>query len=80
MLSLNITVVRSIVFITSRHMYLARRSWVTSSPTFFILKDTKIYISISNGSNIMSNIEATVDNSLGFGTTLQIPDVNPNDS
>jgi len=28
----------------------------------------------------MSNIEATVDNSLGFGTTLQIPDVNPNDS
>ena len=33
-----------------------------------------------NGSNILSNIEAAVNHSLGFGTTLWIPDVDPNDS
>ena len=46
----------------------------------FTLRDTRTHISILNGSNILSNIEAVVNNSLDFGTTLWIPDVDPNDS
>jgi len=53
---------------------------VAPSPTVFTLRDTRTYISTLNDSNILFNNEAVVDNSLGFGTTLQIPDVDPNDS
>jgi len=71
---------RSIAFIASRYIYLVKRSQVALSLIVFTLRDTRTHISIPNSSNILSNIEAVVNNSLGFETTLWILDVNPNDS
>jgi len=75
---MKIAAVRSIIFITSEYVHLARRSQVALFPTVFTLRETRTYISILNSNNIPSNIEAVVD--VSFETALQIPDVNPNDS
>ena len=64
--------------VVSGYMHLARRSWVVLFPTVFILRNTRTHISTLNGSDILSNIEAAVDSSLGFGITLQILDINLN--
>jgi len=59
---------------------LSKKKLSDPSPTVFILGNTKTYISTLNNSNIPSNNETAVNNSLGFETALQIPDVDLNDS
>ena len=44
------------------------------------LQDSRIHIHTSNGSNITTNIKASIDECFGQRTTLRIPDVNPNNS
>ena len=67
---MRIATIRSITFIASRYIYLVKRSQVALSLIVFTLRDTRTHISISNSNNILSNIEAIVNNSLGFETTL----------
>jgi len=67
---MKIATISSIAFVASGCVYSARRSLVTLSLTVFTLRDTKTHINISNGSDILSNIETVVDDSLSFRTTL----------
>ena len=47
-------------------------------PTVFTLWNIRVHVGITNGSNILSNIEASVDDRLGGGPILWVLDVNPN--
>ena len=47
-------------------------------PTVLTLKDTWVRVGISNGSDVASNIEVSVDDVLSYRTTLGIPDVHLN--
>jgi len=49
---------------------------VTPFPAIFALR---VHVSISNSSNIFTNIEALVDEAFGPATALNIPNVYPND-
>ena len=48
-------------------------------PIVFTLRNTWVHVSTTNCSNIASNIEASIDEIFGFGTTLYIPNVKPYD-
>ena len=39
----------------------ARKSWVTPSPTVFVLRDSRVGVGTSNCSNEWSNIETSID-------------------
>ena len=43
------------------------------------LENTGVYVSGSGCGNVAPNIEASVDNLLGFCTILRVPYVNPDD-
>ena len=45
----------------------------------FTLQNFRVHVSTSNSHNELTNIEASVNKSLGFTTTLDIPYINPND-
>ena len=47
-------------------------------PTVLALRDIWVRVSTSNSSNVVSNIEALVDDVLSYRTALGIPDVHPN--
>jgi len=46
---------------------------------FFLLQYSGIHVSISNGHNILSNIEVLVNKALSPATALDIPNINLND-
>ena len=48
-------------------------------PIFFILKNAWVHVSTTNCSNIASNVETLIDETFGFGTTLNIPNFKPYD-
>ena len=52
---------------------------MTLFPAIFTLQNSKVYVSISNSHDELTNIEVSVNKSLGFTTTLDIPYINPND-
>ena len=47
-------------------------------PTVLALRDTWVCVGTSNGSDVASNIEASVDDVLSYRTALGIPDVHSN--
>lgn len=46
--------------------------------TIFTLGNTQIYISISNSGDVATNVEAHIDEAFGFGSRLNVPDVDLN--
>ena len=55
-------------------------SWVFLLLTIFTLKNTQIYVCISNCSNITSNVEAPINKIFGLAIILNILNVEPCDS
>jgi len=58
-------------------------TYKSSVPLFLValvLEDIRIYVCTLNSCNMASNIEASVDEILSFGTTLRIPNVNLDNS
>jgi len=51
---------------------------MTPFPAVFILRNPRVYVSISNSHNEPTDIEASVNKSLGFTATLDIPYIDPN--
>ena len=51
---------------------------VAPLPTVLALRDTWVCVGTSNGSDVASNIEASVDDVLSYRTAPGIPDVHPN--
>ena len=54
----------------------ACKNRVTLSPTVLVLKYSKIYISTSNGSNMLFNIKGPVYKHFSICPILSIPDIN----
>jgi len=44
-------------------------------PTVFTLINAWVHISTTNCSNVASNVEALIDKTFGFGTTLNVLDI-----
>ena len=72
--------VRSITLDTFRPLYSVWKSWMFPSPTIFTLRDTRVGISSSYGSNEPPNTEVPVDKVLHFHAALSISYVNLNNS
>jgi len=70
--------VSSIAFGASGNMRTIAECQVAPLPTVLALRDTWVHVGISNGSDVVSNIEALVDDVLSYRTALGIPDVHPN--
>ena len=47
-------------------------------PTTFALGNTQIYISTSNSGDVATNVEASIDETFGFGSRLNVPDFDLN--
>ena len=60
-------------------LYFAREGWMLPSPAVFALRDTRISVSAPDCSDEAPDIEAPIDETLGFCTALSIPDINPYD-
>ena len=52
-------------------------SQISLFPTVFTLRNAWVHVSIMNCSDMAFNIEALIDKTFGFGTTLNIPNVEP---
>jgi len=52
---------------------------MTPLPTVFILNNIWVHVSTINGSDMASNVEASIDKTFCFGTTLNVSDVELND-
>ena len=70
--------VRTTTFDTSHILNSACTCSVTPLPTILILWNSWIHIGTTNTSNVPTNIETSVDKSLGLCTTLGIPNINSN--
>ena len=57
----------------------ARKSHITPPPVVFILGYAQIHVSTSNYGNILANIEALIDKTLSFASTLKVLYIYPND-
>ena len=71
--------VRTVVFDAFGILNSAQEHRVTLFPAIFMLQYSGIHVSISNGHNILSNIEVLVNKALSPATALDIPNINPND-
>jgi len=71
--------VRAIAFDTSHILNSVYICSMTLLPTILTLRNSRVHISIMNTSDVPTNIETSVDKSLGLCTTLGIPNVDPND-
>ena len=69
--------VRAIVFDTLGSLYSAREGRVTPFPVVFALGNSGIHVCSSNSSNVVANIEASVDKHFSIVTTLNIPYIYP---
>jgi len=58
---------------------IAGQSCVFPLPAILALRNTRIHIGTLNGSDVLSNIEASVDETFSLTSTLDIPDVKPYD-
>jgi len=53
---------------------------MTPLPTVLTLRNTRVQIGPIYHGDITSNVETSVDNFLGIGPVLHVPDINPYDS
>ena len=63
-------IIRSIAFVASRHIELATECQISLFPIVFTLRNTGVHVYTTDSSNIITNIELSVDNTLSFGTVL----------
>ena len=70
--------VRTIAFDTLRFLDSTRKCWMIPFPTVFTLRYTQIHVSTPNSSDVLADIEALVNESFSFVTTLNIPNIYPN--
>jgi len=71
--------VRTIAFDAFGTLNSTREHRVTPFPAIFALRYSKVHVSTSNSHDILFNIEASVDKALSPTTTLDIPNIYPND-
>ena len=71
---------RAIVLLTLSTIYIASRDSVFLFPTYFTLRNTRVYISTTNGSNVLAYIGTFVNQALSFGTILGVSNINPYNS
>jgi len=55
-----------------------RECGVTLFPAIFTLQNPRVHVSISNSRDELTDIEASVNEGLGFTATLDVPYINPN--
>lgn len=71
--------VETITLNTFGSLYSAQEHSVSPLPAVFALRDTRIYICTSDSSNVAFYIEVPINQLLHFLTTLNIPNVYPDD-
>ena len=69
--------VSSIALGTPGDMRATAKCRISPLPTVLTLWDTRVHVGTFDGSNELSNVEATIDNVLCWRTTLGIPGVHP---
>jgi len=69
---------RTIAFDIFWFLDFVRECHVTPLLTIFALWYAKVYVGSPNGCNITSNVETSVNKHLGITTTLDIPNIYPN--
>jgi len=67
--------VRSVTLDTLGSLNTAEHSCMSPLLAILALRDTRIHIGTPNGSDVLSNIEASVDEIFSLTSTLGIPDV-----
>ena len=72
------SLVKAIALDTLGALDTAEHSCMFPSPAILTLRDTKVYIGFSNSRNKSSYIETPVNKTFSLTSTLNIPDVNPN--
>jgi len=70
---------RSVALDALGSLNMVGQSCVSPSPAILALRDARIHIDTPNGNNVLSNIEASVDETFSLTSTLDIPDVKPYD-
>ena len=70
--------VRTTAFNTFCFLNSAQKDRIFLLLAVFVLEDTRVHFYTFNGSDIASYVEAPVDQSFHLTTTLDIPDVHPN--
>jgi len=69
---------QSITFDTPKPLNLVRESSVISLPAIFTLWYTRVHVYTTHSGNEYSYVEAPINKSFHFETTLDIPNINPN--
>ena len=75
-----LSLVRIIAFYIPRTLNSTRKGHMSLFPTIFTLQYTQVHVCPINSSDIASNIEAPIDEFFGFVTTLNVSDIQPDDS
>ena len=70
---------QAIVFDIFGFLNSIQKSGMTLFLAIFVLEDTQIHVSISDSDNIATNIKTFIDEAFCFTSTLNIPNINPND-
>ena len=65
--------VRAVVLDTFGALYSAQESGMSPFPAVLALRDSWVHVCSPNGSNVLSYVEAPVDEYLGISPTLNIP-------
>ena len=70
--------VRSITLNTLRSLNSTRYGGVSPFPTIFTLWNTKVHVGSSDCDDILFHIKVLINKAFGLTSTLNIPDINPN--
>ena len=71
--------VRTVALDTFSSLNATRKGRVSPLPAILALGDSRIHICTSNYGDVIAHIEAPVNEKFSVFSTLNIPDVNPND-
>ena len=72
------SLVRAIALDVLRALDIAGHSCMSLSPAILALRDTRVYVGFSNGSNKLFYIKTPVNKTFGLAPTLNTPNVDPN--
>ena len=57
----------------------AHKGCVSPFPAILALRNSRVHVHTTNSGDVIAYVEAPVDEKFSIFTTLDIPDVNPND-
>ena len=72
------SLMRAIVLDTLRALDIAGHSCMSLLLAILILRDTRIYVGFSNGSNKLPYIKTPINKTFGLASALNIPNIDPN--